>query len=154
MEPVAIALGSNLGDREAHLRSGVDALSGHLTDLRVSTFIESEAVGDTTQPPYLNGAAVGQWSGSPEDLLAVLLKIEARHGRQRPWPGAPRTLDLDLILFGDRIIDRQELAVPHPRFRDRAFVLLPLSRIAPEMRDPCSGLTVAELHQNLTERHL
>lgn len=153
MEPVAIALGSNLGDRETHLTSGADALARHLSDLRVSPFFESDAVGDTAQPRYLNGAAVGRWPGTAEDLLATLLDIEARHGRRRPWPGAARTLDLDLILFGDQIIDRQDLAVPHPRFRERAFVLLPLSRIAPDMRDPCSGLTVAQLYQNLKERH-
>ncbi len=113
--------------------------------------MESEPVGSVGQPRYLNGAVVGTWSGSAEALLAILMDIEAAHGRRRPWPGAPRTLDLDLILFGDQIIERADLAVPHPRFRAREFVLLPLSRIAPDMRDPCSGLTVVELYRNLKE---
>lgn len=152
MELVAIALGSNLGQRDVFLQSAVDALREHLASLRVSPFLDTAPVGVSGQPRYLNGAVVGTWPGSADALLAILLAIEARNGRQRPSPGASRTLDLDLILFGDRIVDRAGLVVPHPRFRERDFVLRPLMCIAPDMRDPCSGLTVAELYRQLKER--
>ena len=79
------------------------------------------------------------------DLLARLLTIEEERGRERPYPNAPRSLDLDLILFGDATIDEPDLVVPHPRFRERRFVLEPLAEIAPDMKDPVTGKTVSEL---------
>jgi 2-amino-4-hydroxy-6-hydroxymethyldihydropteridine diphosphokinase len=147
--PVAIALGSNLGDREAHLRFAVDRLAALLAGLRVSPFRETAPVGVPLQPDFLNGAVVGTTTLSAEALLARLLDIEAERGRTRPVPGAPRTLDLDLILHGDAVIDVPGLTMPHPRFRERAFVLEPLADIAPWMRDPVSGRTVAELWEAL-----
>ncbi len=144
---VAIALGSNLGDRRAHLQYAIDALSLDLTDIKCSSIIETppEGVGDE-HGPYLNGAIVGLTELSARDLLARLQEIEEEGGRQRPYPLAPRTLDLDLILYGDSVIDEPGLSVPHPRFRERAFVLRPLSEIAPDMRDPVTGKTVGELN--------
>lgn len=146
---VAIALGSNLGDRRAHLDYAIDALSLDLTDITSSSIIETppEGVGDE-HGPYLNAAVVGVTSLSARDLLARLLEIEEEGGRQRPYPLAPRTLDLDLILYGDSVIDEPGLSVPHPRFRDRAFVLQPLAEIAPDMRDPITGETVGELNDS------
>ncbi len=117
-----------------------------LADLRVSPFIDTEPVGVGPQPAFLNGAAVGLCAhGSPRDLLDALLAIEQDRGRERPHPGAPRTLDLDLILFGDLILSEPGLRVPHPRFRERRFVLEPLAAIAPDLVDPVTGLTVGEL---------
>jgi len=93
----------------------------------------------------LNAAAVGETTLSARDLLETMLAIERERDRERPFPNAPRTLDLDLILFGAAVIDEPGLIVPHPRFRERGFVLEPLAEIAPTLLDPVSGLTVREL---------
>ncbi len=145
LEPVAIALGSNLGDRERNLRDAVDALREVLIDLRVSSFHDTTPVGVGPQPRFLNGVVVGETSLDPRALLTRLLDIERRFGRERPHPGAARTLDLDLIMYGDAVLSERDLTVPHPRFRERAFVLAPFAEIAPEWRDPGTGLTVAQL---------
>ena len=143
---VAVAAGSNLGDRRAHLDWAFDALRGHLDGLRVSSYYETEPVDvPGPQPPYLNAAAVGETALAPAELLAVLLDLERARGRVRPSPRAPRTLDLDLILYGDLVQSAPGLELPHPRFRERRFVLEPLAELAPEWRDPVTGKTVIEL---------
>jgi 2-amino-4-hydroxy-6-hydroxymethyldihydropteridine diphosphokinase len=143
---VAIAIGSNLGDRESHLDFGRSRLRALLSDVRASSTRETAPVGvKGHQPPFLNAALVGTTSMAPGELLAELLAIESDRGRERPFPGAPRTLDLDLVLFGDQVVDEPGLIVPHPRFRDRKFVLEPLAEIAPGLHDPVTGKTVMEL---------
>jgi 2-amino-4-hydroxy-6-hydroxymethyldihydropteridine diphosphokinase len=143
---VAIALGSNLGDRRAHLDYAIDALALDLTDITRSSVIESTPVGvGDEHGPYLNAVVVGFTTLSARDLLDRLLEIEEERGRQRPYPQAPRTLDLDLILYGDAVIQEDGLSVPHPRFRERAFVLQPLAEIAPDMRDPITAQAVGDL---------
>jgi 2-amino-4-hydroxy-6-hydroxymethyldihydropteridine diphosphokinase len=142
---VAVALGSNLDDRRAHLEFAVARLRQLIESVRVSSFHDTEPVGVGVQPRFLNGAVVGTVGGEPRALLEALLDIERERGRVRPFPGAARTLDLDLVLFGDRLIDEPDLVVPHPRFRDRAFVLEPLAEIAPELVDPVTGRTVEQL---------
>jgi 2-amino-4-hydroxy-6-hydroxymethyldihydropteridine diphosphokinase len=143
---VAIALGSNLGDRTSLLDLARSRLRTLLTDFRSSADYETAPVGVSGhQPSFLNAAATGVTILTPRALLAALMAIERDAGRERPFPGAARTLDLDLVLFGDRIIAEADLVVPHPRFRDRRFVLEPLAEIAPEMVDPATGKTIAEL---------
>lgn len=142
---VAVALGSNVGDRASHLDYAVRRLSGLLDAVIVSPFIETEPVGVAPQAPFLNGALVGTCICAPRALLEALLRIEAERGRVRPHPGAPRTLDLDLILFDGVVMDEPGLTLPHPRFRDRRFVLEPLAAIAPDLVDPVSRKTVRQL---------
>ncbi len=143
---VAIALGSNLGDREAHLDFAAERLAAFLGNLQLSSRYETQPV-DTPgpQPPYLNAAATGTTTLDPFALLAELQAVEAAAGRERPHVNAPRTLDLDLILFGDLVVQTATLTVPHPRFRQRRFVLAPLAEIAPTMTDPVTCLTVSSL---------
>ena len=143
---VAIALGSNVGDRRAHLEYAVAALSRDLFNLKSSEFIETEPVGVAPgQENYLNAAAVGFTSLTARALLEALLETERQRGRIRPHPLAARTLDLDLILYGRAILDEEGLIVPHPRFRQREFVLRPLASIAPDMVDPNTGKTIRDL---------
>ena len=143
---VAISLGSNLGDRRAHLEYAIDALQLDLTDIAVSSFVETEPVGvGPEHGAYLNAAIVGRTQLTPRILLERLLEIEEERGRARPYWMAPRTLDADLVLYGDSVIEEDGLTVPHPRFRERAFVLQPLAEIAPDMIDPVTGKRIAEL---------
>jgi 2-amino-4-hydroxy-6-hydroxymethyldihydropteridine diphosphokinase len=149
--PVAVALGSNVGDRRAHLDFAVSRLRGFIDGLRVSRYHETapvDVVGE--QWDFLNAAAVGETELTAREVLDTLLTIEAARGRARPHPSAPRTLDLDIVLFGDQRIDEPGLVVPHPRFRDRRFVLDPLVEVAADWRDPVTGKTVAELRNLLT----
>lgn len=146
MDRVAVALGSNLGDRRAHLDFAVAKLRSLLRHVAVSRYHDTVPVGISgPQPLYLNAAATGETTLSAPDLLDALLAIEAARGRERPYPNAPRTLDLDLILYGGLVIDGPDLSVPHPRFRARRFVLEPLAEIAPEAVDPVTGRTIREL---------
>jgi 2-amino-4-hydroxy-6-hydroxymethyldihydropteridine diphosphokinase len=142
---VAIALGSNVGDRHATLQSATEALRSMVDDLRSSSFFDTPYVGEDVQPSVLNAAVVGVTTLEAHALLERLLAIEHDFGRTRPYGGAPRTLDIDLILYGDAVIDEPGLIVPHPRFRERRFVLEPLAQIAPDWRDPVTGRTVLQL---------
>jgi 2-amino-4-hydroxy-6-hydroxymethyldihydropteridine diphosphokinase len=146
---VAIALGSNVGDRRATLNSALEALRPWVRNLRASSFYDTPYVGTDIQPSVLNGVVIGVTALEPQALLERLLAIEQDFGRTRPYGGAPRTLDLDLILYGNSVIDEPGLVVPHPRFRDRRFVLEPLAEIAPDRVDPVSGRTMAELLRDL-----
>ena len=147
----AIALGSNLGDRRSHLAGAIASLGGLLGGMRVSPFIETAAVGVLPQPDYLNGAVVGRCALTPSALLEALMGIERERGRIRPYPGAPRTLDLDLIVMGDLMVRRPDVKVPHPRFHRRRFVLEPLVAIAPDLVDPLTGRTMRKLLAALDE---
>lgn len=146
-----VAIGSNLGDRRAAIRQAVERLGPILSDIRLSDIIETEPEGEGLegQPLYLNAVLVGETSRAARELLDELLVIERELGRTRPAAGAARTLDLDLVLLGDLVLEEPGLTLPHPRFRERFFVLGPLAEVAPDMRDPVTGLHVWELLRTL-----
>ena len=148
---IAVALGSNLGDRRAALAFAAGRLATFIAGLVLSEVIETEPEGEglEEQPRYLNAVAVGKTTLSAREVLDKLLAIEQAYGRERPFPGAARTLDLDLILLGDTRESAPGLQVPHPRFRDRFFVLGPLVTVAPDMVDPVTGLRVWQLLRRL-----
>jgi 2-amino-4-hydroxy-6-hydroxymethyldihydropteridine diphosphokinase len=142
----AIALGSNIGDSQTILEAAIKTLAqtpGIVLEAR-SKWYKTKAVGPA-QPDYLNGCVTLQVGMLPDQLLEILLGIEQQFGRVRQERWGPRTLDLDLLLFGDIIINTPNLQIPHPRMRDRAFVLVPLAEIAPDWIEPVSGYVIKEL---------
>jgi 2-amino-4-hydroxy-6-hydroxymethyldihydropteridine diphosphokinase len=144
--PVAIAAGSNVGDRHGHLDWAFAWLKGRLVSFRQSSRILTEPVDVLgNQPAYLNAVVTGMTQQSPEDLLAMLHELETLRGRVRAVPRTPRTLDLDLIFYGNLVMNTPALVLPHPRFRQRRFVLEPLAEIAPNWVDPVTHRTVAGL---------
>ncbi|MBR6400802.1 MAG: 2-amino-4-hydroxy-6-hydroxymethyldihydropteridine diphosphokinase [Firmicutes bacterium] len=147
-----IALGSNMGDREKYLTDAVKAVDSdeNCRVTRVSPFIETKPVSDVPQDDYLNGCMAVQTLYSPQELLDMLNAAEAAADRKRTVKWGPRTLDLDIIFYGDEIIQTKSLTVPHPLMHTRAFVLEPLNAIAPYMRHPVFGLTVGEMLKQLT----
>ena len=151
MRAIAVAFGANLGDRRGAILDAATHVAGTLRHFTLSSLVETAPVGAGLEndPPYLNAAGVGESDLSIREIFDRLRAIEREAGRQRPYPGAPRTLDLDLILAGDAVIDEDDLQVPHPRFRERAFVLDPLCEIAPDLVDPVTQLTIRELRQRL-----
>jgi 2-amino-4-hydroxy-6-hydroxymethyldihydropteridine diphosphokinase len=155
---VAIALGSNLGDSHAILEGAIkrlDRLPG-IKVVRRSQWYRTAPVGPP-QPDYLNGCAIlhvdcsaaCSANYSPQDLLAALLRVEQEFGRVRGKRWGPRTLDLDLLLVDRLILDTPTLKIPHPRMREREFVLVPLAEIAPDWIDPVSGKSIAQLYEEL-----
>jgi len=136
-----VGLGANLGEPESALRQAfleLDAIP-HTRLVRSSSLYRSEPVGYAEQPQFVNAVAQIETGLPAQRLLAELQAIEARHGRERSFANAPRTLDLDLLLFGHAVIHTEELQVPHPRMHERAFVLIPLLEIAPQASIPGRG---------------
>ncbi|MFB8792525.1 MAG: 2-amino-4-hydroxy-6-hydroxymethyldihydropteridine diphosphokinase [Potamolinea sp.] len=146
----AIALGSNLGESRTILENALKILAQTpgITLQRSSSWYQTAPVGPP-QPDYLNGCALLDVQLTPEELLTTLLDIEAQFGRIRKERNGPRTLDLDILLFDDLILDTPNLQIPHPRMRERAFVLVPLAEIAPDWIEPVSGQAIAQLVQTL-----
>lgn len=134
MTRAAIALGSNLDDPEAHVKRGFDDLAA-LPKTRLlarSKLYRTKPVGYADQPDFINACALVDTALAPRELLDGLLDIEKRHGRKREIPNGPRTLDLDIVIYGDQVIDEPGLTIPHPRAHEREFVLAPLRDIWPD----------------------
>ena len=142
MKLVYIGLGSNLGDREATIRAALDRLDGQdeIQVVRVSSLRETDPVGYTDQPRFLNGVAALETELSPRELLERMLAVERALGRTRDGPRfGPRTIDLDLLLYGDAVVDEPGLEIPHPRIAERSFVLEPLAELDPALEVPGRG---------------
>jgi 2-amino-4-hydroxy-6-hydroxymethyldihydropteridine diphosphokinase len=134
-----IALGSNLGNRELYIDSAVAELAKIIEITHLSTNHETDPVGGPEQPKYLNAIAIAETELDPRELLIVMLEIENKLGRKREVHWGPRTIDLDLIVFGDEIIDSETLVLPHPRAHERKFVLEPWFEIEPDAYIPGIG---------------
>lgn len=148
-----IGLGSNVGDRQANCRKALDALASAGRVIAVSSFYRTEPVGYRDQEAFINAVVALETDLSPRELLAECLRIEERLGRTRGLRWGPRTIDLDILLYGDRVVEEPELTIPHPRLALRRFVLEPLAEIAPAARHPVLKKTMKHLLRELRDPH-
>lgn len=144
LRPVHLGLGSNLGDRRAHLRAALERLSDIARIDAISGVYRSEPTGYREQPDFWNLVVAVSTDLEPKSLLAATQRIEETLGRRRTFRNAPRPIDIDLLLYDDVVVESQELVVPHPRMHERAFVLRPLLELAPEARHPVTGACLAD----------
>jgi 2-amino-4-hydroxy-6-hydroxymethyldihydropteridine diphosphokinase len=144
-----LSLGSNIGNREAHLREAQDRLTAVGRVTTVSSFYETEPVEFTEQPWFLNCAIALETRLTPQELMTAILGIEKAMGRQRLQKKGPRMIDIDILLFGNAVLDSAEVTIPHPAMSERRFVLDPLAEIAAEARHPVLNKTIRELRDAL-----
>lgn len=142
---IFIALGTNLGDRFANLRSALAALSPHLKRVQPSRIFETPPWGYTDQPAFLNMAAQAQTTLGPQELLSTLKQAEARIGREPSFRYGPRLIDVDILFYDDLVLDSPPLTIPHPRLHERGFVLVPLMDLAPDFVHPVFKKTIRDL---------
>ena len=150
---VFLALGSNLGDREANLAAAISALEGHGELMAKSRVYETEPVGYEDQPAFLNQVCKLAVKYSPTELLDATRRIERELGRKPTFPNGPRIIDIDVLLYGERIIHTTNLDVPHPKLPERRFVLVPICDIAPDLVHPELGKSMRELAGELDDSH-
>lgn len=148
---VYLSLGSNMGDRQENLDKALDFLSQRLRMGKISSVYDTEPVGNTDQSRFLNLVCQAYTRLAPAALLALTRGIESKLGRTGK-SNAPRPIDIDILLYGEQVIDTPELAIPHPRMAERAFVLIPLAEIAPELVPPVSNKSIKELAEGVREK--
>jgi 2-amino-4-hydroxy-6-hydroxymethyldihydropteridine diphosphokinase len=149
MAKVYLGLGANLGNRIKNMSRAIQSLAGQATILQVSSVYETEPVGYTEQPDFLNAVIAISTGMNPEQLLQLIKEIERSQGRTSSFHNAPRPVDIDILFINDRALQSKQLIVPHPRLTERAFVLVPLAEIAPGLRHPENGKTMKELLEDL-----
>ena len=150
MVKVYFGLGSNLGNRQHNLDMALDFLSQRLQVEKVSPVYDTEPIGNTNQPRFLNMVCQVFTRLMPEGLLALAKAIESKMGRSGK-SNEPRPIDIDILLYGDKVIETPELVIPHPRMMERAFVLVPMAEIAPDLAHPVSDKTMKELLKAIKE---
>jgi 2-amino-4-hydroxy-6-hydroxymethyldihydropteridine diphosphokinase len=148
---VYLGLGSNLGNRQENLDTALKLLSQRMQVGKISSIYDTEAVGNTSQPRFLNLACEVRTRLAPEGLLALVKGVESKMGRHSRT-GEPRTIDVDILLYGDRVVKTKDLEIPHPRMTERQFVLVPLAEIAPDAVHPVTKKTIKEMNKAIREK--
>ncbi len=154
MEKVFIGLGSNVGDRKKNIDTAIEYISQIMTEISVAPIYVSKAVGYENQPDFFNTVVSGFTELSPEKLFIKLKEIEKKVGRIKRFRWGPREIDIDIIFYGNTVIETKELIIPHPRAYERDFVLKPLSDLQPDFLHPVLRKTVKELLLNLKHRSI
>jgi 2-amino-4-hydroxy-6-hydroxymethyldihydropteridine diphosphokinase len=151
-EPVTVylGLGSNMGNREENLENALDLISQRMRVGKISSIYDTDPVGNTNQPRFLNAVCQVFTRLTPEGLLALAKGIESKMGRYGK-SGDPRPIDIDILLYDEEVIETPELVIPHPKMAERAFVLVPLAEIAPDLVHPVSGKAIKEMKQDIKE---
>jgi 2-amino-4-hydroxy-6-hydroxymethyldihydropteridine diphosphokinase len=149
--PVYLSLGSNLGNRQANLDMALHLLSERMRMGKISSIYDTEPLGNVNQPRFLNLAAEVFTRLSPEGLLALTKGIERKMGRYSR-SGEPRVIDIDIVLYGDTVLDTPDLVIPHQKMAERSFVLMPLAEIAPDLVHPVLKKTIKELNKAIKEK--
>ncbi len=153
MKIAYLGLGSNLGDRKKFLQEALQKLEGNgLRLLKVSSLYETEPMGFVGQGWFLNLCAQVETTLFPKQLLQRTQRVEREMGRRRTMKNGPRNIDIDILLFGNAVVETTELRIPHPRYRERRFVLAPLAELQPNLRDPETGETILQLLGNVPEQ--